>query len=86
MNQAKDVLDERSESAPLGFAVRVVARSKTAANGPARSVLRAFSIASWTAAVVIMGCGLILVRENTVAKPVAEIIAAAQFLAENISP
>jgi hypothetical protein len=52
----------------------------------ARRLRWTFSVASWTAAALIMTCSVILLRENTAATPAQEIVAATHFLAEHLSP
>jgi hypothetical protein len=86
MNLAKGAPDEGSGYAPFGFAARVVAASRLAARRSVRRLQWAFSIASWAAALVIFCCGLVLLRQERVAQPASQIVAAAHFFTEHISP
>jgi hypothetical protein len=86
MSLARGPLERRSETAPFGFAARVVAKSQLMVKPPIRLVQRAFSIASWAAASVIVSCSVLLLQQHRAADAVSQIMAAAQHFAETISP
>lgn len=86
MELAKGPADDRSETAPFGFAARVVVRSQLMARPSILGLQRAFSVASWAAAFVIVSCSMVLLQHQRAADPASQIVAAAQSFAETISP
>ena len=86
LDLAKQVPDEGMDTAPFGFSTRVIARSRLTALRSIRRVQWAFSVSAWTAAIVILCCGLVLMQQDRGAQPASQIAAAAHFLAEAISP
>ena len=83
---AKDPAGPGDETAPFGFTARVVARSQLMAKPSPRFLRQTFSVASWTAACVIISCGAVLVHHHRADDPAFAIVAAAQHLAETITP
>lgn len=86
MSSAADVPDARDHIAPLGFSARVVAISNLMERRSVRRIRWAFSIASGTAAVVIASCSVVLFQHQRTPDPASQIVTAAQFFAETISP
>lgn len=86
MELAREPADERGDTAPFGFAARVVARSQLMAKPSLLGLQRAFSAASWAAAFVIVSCSVVLLQHQRAADPASEILVAAQRFAEAISP
>lgn len=86
MDLAKAAPDEDNVHSPVGFAARVVAASRLESGRSVRRLQWAFSIVSWASALVIVSCGVILIRQEQVAQPAYQIAAAAHFFAKTISP
>ena len=78
--------DARAE-APLGFAGRVVAGWQRATpESAAQGLNRLFATVAWTAALVVVGCGLFLLQQAREPRLIAEFSTAAQFLAKTLAP
>jgi hypothetical protein len=86
MTLARGSLHQRNDAAPSGFAARVVARSQLIVKPSILSLQWAFSVASWTAAFVIISCSVVLLKQHRATNPASEIVAAVQHFAETISP
>jgi hypothetical protein len=74
------------ESAPPGFASRVVARSRSHELRAKMISLRLYSAASWASAFVLLICGLVLAQNSRTPKPATDFAVAAHFLAKNLIP
>lgn len=86
MNAASSGCEPVEATPPFGFAARVVARARLTETPPIPSLQRAFSIVSWTAAVIIASSSVILFQHHRAADPASQIVTAAQLFTETLTP
>lgn len=86
MKLAASLPDPRPETAPPGFAARVVARARVAAAPSLDLMRRALAFVSWTAAAVIAVSGGVLWPRPGAGDFAGHVLAAARYVAEALSP